>query len=319
MSKRRRNKNCDWHSGVYWQSADFNERVYSMHLSWIVSLAINRFKWVGLPESCNTRFLENTLLRNGYASLAMDDSDTWYTLLATFSGEQTMYGEPASWQAQGFNGAFRYDADWTRGAIIWENRSFMPPWNAIQLLARKLTHYYRTEDVNLSHQMTPWLFTAPREKKQELTNLLMRAMGGEPAIMASNEFADVFKYEAISTQTPYIGHDLYFGYENVWRQVFRYLGIDHLAVEKKERMTSEEVMQGNEPVIIKRMDALQARRDGLEIVNRVRERMGDAGDEWEVVFNNDLESYNWYFLNDAETLLQVAESGAPTAAPGEVG
>lgn len=309
MSKHKRhNKNCGWFGGQYWQSADFNQRSYAMHLDWIASLALNRFKWEGLPETCNPRFLEQTLLRNGIASIARDDSGTWYTFLAVHGGELTPYGEPARWECMGLNGERQYSADWESGAICYDNQSFMNPWNTIQLLARKLTHIARTEDINLSHQQTPWLFTAPDKKKMELANFVKQVNGGEPVIMANSNFTENFKYEAISTQVPFIGLDLNVQYENMWRVVYRFLGIDSLAVEKKERVIEQEVKATTQPAMMRRLDGLEARRACARHLNSIQDDF-----EVKVVFNDDIESYNWVFENSlqmqGELLGEVSENG----------
>ena len=57
-------------SDVYFQSAAFNIRVYEMYRQWLISLALNRFKWLNLPASCDERYLEWCLFFNGMATLA---------------------------------------------------------------------------------------------------------------------------------------------------------------------------------------------------------------------------------------------------------
>lgn len=304
MSKRnRKSKGCGWFDANYWQSADFNQRTYQMHLEWISAIALNRFKWIGLPDSCNERFLEQCLLRNGYASIAPDESGVWYTFLATYSSDFTPYGEPAKWLAESYGTGRSYEANWSTGALCWDNRSFTNPWNTIQLLARKLTHILRTEDINLSHQQTPWIFTAPENKKLELANLVKQVNGGEPVIMANSNFADNFTYDAISTQVPFIGLELNVQYENVWRQVYKFLGLDSLAVEKKERVIEEEVKATSQPAVMRRLDGLEARRDAARHINSLQNDF-----EVQVVFNDDYDSYNYAFENSLQ--MQAEQLGS---------
>ena len=297
MAKRNRNKKGQkFFDGNFWQSYDYNQRSYLKNLEWIMSLAINRFKWVNLPETCNARFLEQTLLKSGMATIAHDKNtpDIWLSLMCVNMSELNMYGEPTKWRAQGLNGETSFNVDWENGAIIYDNNSFSNPWNAIQIFARKLTHYERTEDVNLTHQQTPWIFSAPEEKKLELVNLMKQVAGGEPAIIGNHRMMDNIKYEVLSTQTPYLGTELALGKENVWREIYRWLGVSHLAVEKGDRLIEAEVKATAEPTTIKRMDALDARRKAANYLN-------DKFDlNIEVVFNDDTDSYNWAFKNNEE-------------------
>lgn len=313
MGKRNRhNKGQGFFDGNFWQSYDYNQRSYLKNLQWIVSLAVNRFKWVGLPETCNARFLERTLLQQGIATIAHDAEtpDVWLSLMCVNMNKLNMYGEPVEWRAQGLNGETSFNADWSSGTIIYDNNSFTNPWNAIQLFARKLTHYERTEDVNLSHQQTPWVFTAPEEKKLELVNLMRQVAGGEPAIIGNHRMMDNIHYEVLSTQTPYIGADLAIGRENTWRDIYRYLGISYMQFEKNERMVEKEITENSAPTIIKRLDALDARRKAANYLN------DKFGLEIEVVFNDDVESYNFAFMNDIEKQGQLIADGNASAEDG---
>ncbi len=314
MSKRNRKpKGAGWFDGNFWQSSDYNQRTYIKNLEWIISLAINRFKWEGLPDTCNERFLEQTLLKTGIATICFDRTtpDIWLSLMCVNMSKLNMYGEPVEWRAQGLNGETSFNVDWENGVIIYDNKSFSNPWNTIQLLARKLTHYERTEDVNLTHQQTPWVFTAPEEKKLELVNLMKQVAGGEPAIIGNNRLMDNLHYEVLSTNTPYLGTELAIGKENIWREIYRFLGIEHLAFEKGERLIEAEAKANSAPTTIKRLDALDARRTAATILNK------KFNLEIEVHFNDDVESYNWAYLNDIEKQGALVTEGNATTENGE--
>lgn len=287
MSKRNRNKGANgFFGGTFWQSSEFNQRCYAKNLEWIRSLAMNRYKWFGLPETCNARFLERTLVENGVATIAKD-GEIWRSFRVVHGGEFTVYGEPAKWRAMGYNGVDQFEADWTNGAICYDNRSFSNPWNTITLLARRLTHYERTEDVNLSQQQVPMLYTAPKEKKLELVNTLRQAAGGEPAVLANENFRNAVQVEPLNIRPEFIGQELAIAKENVWREIYRYLGIDHLAFEKGDRMIESEVKANVGAIMVKRFDGLEARREFCEYLN-------DNFDlELSVEFNDDVSSYKW--------------------------
>lgn len=300
MAKRRRTKR----NANYWQSADMNSAAYQTNLQWITELAMNRFRWVGLPDTCDERFLEQTLLTNGMATIAHPEGfdDVWMSLMVdTTSGELNAYGTYTSWEAFGMDSPSktRFACTWDNGALVFDNRAQMSPWLAINMFAAKLAHYARTEDVNLTHQNTPWLLTAPQEKQLELVNVYKQAQGGEPAILADDSLRDYMKVSAISTGVPYIANDLHIGMMNVWNDVYRFLGIDHLAFEKGERMIEEEAKGNSTPTTIKLMNCLKARRDAAEYLN------AHFGLNIQVVFNDDIESYNFNYLNNAEMIDSV--------------
>lgn len=62
----------------YWQSAAYNQELALIYEDWLMGLALSRFRWEGLPDTCDARYLEWTLMTNGVATIARR-GDTWYS------------------------------------------------------------------------------------------------------------------------------------------------------------------------------------------------------------------------------------------------
>ena len=60
---------------IYWASAAYNQRLFIMFRQQIIDLALTRFRWVNLPPTCDSRYLEWTLLFQGCATIAHPKSD----------------------------------------------------------------------------------------------------------------------------------------------------------------------------------------------------------------------------------------------------
>lgn len=302
MGKKNRNKRGGFYADNFWESADYNARTYNSNLDFLISLALNRFRWVNLPETCDARFLEKTLLRNGIATLSYkrDESIRIYTTLqAAPQGEYNMYGIPTRWRAVGYDGLTDYDVDDSNGELCYYNSSRFKPWNTLEIFARKMTHYDRTEDVNLSQQMKPFIGIAPQEKRLELVNLLKQVQGGEPAILGDDGLLDlVSKVTVIDTKVPLITEELARSNQNVLNRALLFLGIPHLAFEKGERMIEDEARANTAPTNIQLLDCLTARREFCEKVNR------KFGLDVQVYFNEDLESYNFNYTHNIEQMAQ---------------
>lgn len=311
MSKNRnRNRNRNrktqaegggYFSDTWWQSKDMNQRYYRVMRNYILKLALNRYKWIGLPDTVNQRYLEQTLFFDGFASLATPPHmpDVMLGLKSYWSTSYlNIYGEPTGWTAIGQDGRTRYDTDWAHGAIVYDNMSFTSPWNTMEVLARKGAAILRTSDVNLAQQMTPFLLTAPRGKELELTNLYKQIDGGEPAVLADDNFSANFKVEAIQTGVPYKPDEFNADLNNCLNQIYLNLGIRHLAFQKGERMIEDEARGNNKPTELVAIDGLKARRMAADHLNSL-----GLGYNISVVFNTDAESYNFEFLTSAEKLL----------------
>ena len=299
MGKRNRG---DFFADNFWQSSNYNERAFAKNLTELLALAMNRFRWVNLPDTCDERFLEWCLHRNGTATICheRDMPDVWQSLICSPYGEFDSYGIPLKWRASGFgNKTHMYDVDNDTGVIVYYSYSRQNPWNALEMFARKMAHYERTEDINLTHQHKPWVFTAPQEKKLELTNLLKQAMGGEPAVLGDKSYLDITKaVTAIDTKVPLVTLDLARSKQNVLNDALLYLGIPHLAFEKGERMIEDEARANTAPTNIMLLDCLKARRQACDKLNR------RFGLNIEVYFNEDLESYNYNYENNIEAQAQ---------------
>lgn len=304
MGSKRRDKRRGFYADNYWQSSDYNFRATNKNLDMLLSLAVNRFRWVGLPETCDARFLEKTLHRNGIATLshrAGDIEPVFTTLQAMPQGEYNMYGLPTKWRAVGFDGLTDYDVTPDNGELCYYSYARISPWNALEMYARKMAHYERTEDVNLTQQMKPFIGIAPQEKRMELVNLLKQVEGGEPAILGDTGLQNlVDSVKVLDLKVPLITEELARSYQNVFNQALLYLGIPHLAFEKGERMIEDEARANTAPTNIMLLDCLDARREFCNKVNR------KFGLNISVYFNEDIESYNFNYTHNIE---QQAQDG----------
>ena len=302
MSKRNRQKRRDFYGDHYWQTADYNQRTFFKNLDMLFALAVNRFRWEGLPDTCSSWYLEKVLHRNGIGTLSFkadEPTRVYTTLQAMPNGEWNMYGLPTRWRAVGYDGITDYEVTDDNGAICWYSNARVSPWNALEIYARKMAHYERTEDVNLTQQMKPFIGVAPEEKKLELVNLIKQVEGGEPVILGDKGLDKlVDNVKVIDTKVPLITEELARSYQNVLNQALLYLGIPHLAFEKGERMIEDEARANTAPTNVMLLDCLKARRDFCETVNCKFDL------DVHVYFNEDLESYNFNYTHNIEQMAQ---------------
>lgn len=306
MGKRNRNKKCDWFGDNFHQSENYNNRAYAANLDLLLSLAMNRFKWVGLPDTCDARFLEKQLHRTGIATIChnVETPDVWQTLIAMPYGEFNAYGIPTKWRAQGWNvNQTNYEVTPDNGELVFYSWSRINVWNTLTMYARKMTHYQRTEDVNLTHQLKPWVFVAPdRTKKLELENLMMQTLGGNPAVIVNSPGMGMIEgIQAIDTKVPLVVEELARGYQNCLNSALLALGVPHLAFEKGERMIEDEARANTAPTNIMLLNCLNARRDACK---RLRELDPVRFADLYVYFNEDWESYNYNYANNIEAQAQ---------------
>jgi hypothetical protein len=289
----------------YWQTEEYNQLCLQVNIDMLLAIAVNRFRWEGLPPTCDPRYLEIQLHRSGIATIChdADTPDVWQTLMAAPQGEWNDYGIPTEWRARGYNDT-DYKVTPATGELVYYSQTRLNPWGAIMQYAVKLTHIQRTSDVNLMHQQHPWVMLMPREKQMELTNIFKQISGYEPAILGDSANKALLELNegncfTLDLKVPFLGKELTEQYQNVLNQYLLFMGVPHIMFEKSERMITEEATAGNSTTNILLKNCLDARRWACK---QLRELAPSVFGDLQVYLNDDWESYNYNYLNNRALL-----------------
>lgn len=303
----------------YWQTEEYNQLCLQVNIDMLLAIAVNRFRWEGLPSTCDPRYLEIQLHRSGIATIChdADTPDVWQTLMAAPQGEWNDYGIPTEWRARGYNDT-DYKVTPATGELVYYSQTRLNPWGAIMQYAVKLTHIQRTSDVNLMHQQHPWVMLMPREKQMELINIFKQISGYEPAILGDSANKALLELNegncfTLDLKVPYLGKELTEQYQNVLNQYLLFMGVPHIMFEKSERMITEEATAGNSTTNILLKNCLDARRWACK---QLRELAPSVFGDLQVYLNDDWESYNYNYLNNRALL---DENNAQANQPSEGG
>lgn len=256
----------------YWQSAAYNQELALIYEDWLMGLALSRFRWEGLPDTCDARYLEWTLMTNGVATIARR-GDTWYSLQAIQQGAPNKYDLPRSWRAMGQCGRPNFDCDWGNGVVLYDNLMRTPLLWKLSIFARRLALCDRTFDINLLQQHKPVALAVDENGVEELDgiNIFKQLYGGEPAILGTKRLKTLAEsVTVLNLNVPFIGEELQTAQGNIWTQVYTLLGIDSLT-QKSERMIEDEVTSLQSPAELNRYNPLKARREAADKLN---ERFG---------------------------------------------
>lgn len=289
---------------MYWQAPSYTNRVYSMYRNQILSLALTRFEWHGLPPTCNQRFLEWTLLTQGQATIAFpkEQPGIFYSTQVSWNSPPNLYDNPSSWTSIGNNG-WRFSASPASGVVVWDNLLRTPILDAIDLQARELTDLTRTEQINRLHQKTPFILTGPQDKKIDLTNVWKSIAGGEPAVIGTDGLSQI-EISAIKTDVPYLASELDAALQNTWTRIYQLLGIDSLPF-KQERQIEDEVISQQAPSSMQALGFLAARREAAEVLN---ERFSQYLEEpITVTMREDYETDNWNMTHNIKDRIEAQD------------
>lgn len=252
-----------------WESLQHNAIKETGYLSQIEALALNRFKWVNLPETCNERYLEYTLLHSGMALIAKPDNlNVWINGKMGNMRGINIYNEPIPNMLITANG-LNFNVNPNNCVAVWDSQTRKNPWGMLVLWAGELADIDRTRDVNRAHVKQPVIFKGPRQKKNDLQNLAKQVMGGEPAVIVYDGLEENgIGTETLNNNVHFYGEELNADSLTVWNKIYNFLGIDNLPT-KKERMIEEEVLSTNEPTSLIALNHLNARRAACKRFNEL--------------------------------------------------
>lgn len=291
-------------SWEYWQSAHSNQQLYLYYCDIITKMALARFRWVNLPDTCDERYLEWTLITQGVASIAYPRKmrGTFLSLQCAMQGQPNMYDRPTRWLAIGHNGT-RYECDRTNGVVVYDNQTRYPLMTGIQLYANELTHLRITRRMNRLHQQIPFIMTGPQEKRQDMANMFKQVAGGEPAILGTEDMQQI-KYDALTTGVQFLGEQLAVDEQNVWGRIYTMLGIKNTTL-KQERQTEDEIKAQAAPTELVMASSLSERRKAAHELN---DRFGAyLKAPIEVVWRQDNESQNWNLAHNAADIIKLGD------------
>lgn len=268
-----------------WQALSDNAQAVASWEYVLQNMALSCFKWEGLPEDIDPRFIEYVLLFGGIGGMfRMNNGGGLAFAPATPIGKLTMYMNPNKVQMVPINGG----TPWYRHAFYFvknlaEGNIMMPPDSAIcydnetrvslipilRQYAKRLANIDRKVDININAQATPFLIIAEEESRKDAINLYKQIGGNEPLIIANKGIAGALSASVFSTEAPYVADKMLVDEQKILNQAYTFLGIDNSNTEKRERMIDAEATSNNEQVMLMRLSRLAPRRRFADQVNEL--------------------------------------------------
>lgn len=252
---------------AFWESAVLNNSNFRRYYNRMVELSISMFKWTGLPDTVDPRFLELALFTDGQAVFFEDEVMGYLCLQVSINGGFNVYRIPVNRRAYAVNG---YNKQLTidDSVIIYNNYLHTATQSDIILFATRLYDIDRTIDVNVKAQKTPVLIQCDEGQKLTMNNLYKQYDGNEPFIMG-NKALDVNGLKVLKTDAPFVGDKLYTLKMQIWNEALTHLGIYNTNTEKRERLNTDEIMLDQSECIANRYSRLEARRIACNQINNM--------------------------------------------------
>lgn len=212
-------------------------------------LATNRFKWENLPKGVRSEHIEENLYHHGQVLFFNDDKLGLLTLPCCSNGKLNPYGEPLEfnvWGIEYYKGGVKLD-DSVR---IKANDLCYPQVIQVAHYTNLLDEIEFTMKMNLEQQRFPFIIPTTKKNELSMKNYYKKIDEGEKAIFVDEKLSESPNegIKVLNTQAPYLLTDLQFHKEKTVNELLTILGINNLAVNKRERLVTGEVEVNNENI-----------------------------------------------------------------------
>lgn len=261
---RRRNRQDE----AFIRSALQNTWTYKDYEDMLTEMALSRFEWENLPDSCDERYLERALFYNGQAIFVRDDVlGELLSLKVTLGGKFDVYGIPVERTAYGSN-EYQIQCSQLDSVLVYNNYKRQPTYPIVKNYAMRLYEIDRTIDVNVGAQKTPVLILCDENERLTMENIYTQYEGNRPVIFGKKGL-NTDALTVLKTDAPYVSDKLYNLKVNIFNEALTVLGIANVSIEKRERLVSDEVSKALGGTISNRYAYIEMRQQAADKVNKM--------------------------------------------------
>ena len=276
--KKNKNKKFKLNNAEFIDSMLANDLTYFDYLERFKKIALSMFEWENLPESMNERYLEECLYYKGQASLLKDKTFGFINTQCCSNGQINIYGLPTALNC--FSFGYSEDRKLYTGLkdekseeedciLVMNNWECIPTASTLELFAYRLYEAERTCDVNIKAQKTPVLITVDETQRLTMENIYSQYDGNKPVIFGDKNQLNGQVLKAISTEAPYVVDKISEYKKDIWNEALTFLGIQNIAVNKKERLVTDEANYNNEVTNLNLQSFLIPRQEACKKFNEL--------------------------------------------------
>ncbi len=230
------------------------------------NLALSRFKWKNLPDTCNERALEATLFFYGKALFFKDENMGFLHTAVELPGPFNVYYESIVRYAYSFNYHKKYSID--DSVLINANNLRTPDWMIIYNYAPKITNALRSIDVHTETLKRPFLISCEENEKKSVKAALSRIKDNDYAVIGT-KFGNNSNIDVLNLNNSCYLDQMWANVKNYYAQMFDSLGIRNNFTSKRERSIVSEIEGTDNPIRHVLQSELYQREQACERINKM--------------------------------------------------
>lgn len=245
-----------------------NDLTFTDYFLRLKLLAKSVFKWEGLPNGMDEKWIESFLFDRGKCVFYKDPLRGLMVAECAPNGDLNNYQEPTKVTPTGIDVNYANLTPGVDCVLILNNDLMLPTSFTLKLFAYRLAEISRTIDVNVGAQKTPVLVHTTNKQMLSLKNIYTQFSGNEPVIFGDKSF-DPETMRVLKTDAPVVFPELQQQKIALWNECLTFLGINNANTEKRERLITDEVEANNDHIDLSAMCFLKARERACDEINRI--------------------------------------------------
>lgn len=232
-------------------------------------LALNMFTWENLPQTMNSRYIENALYENGLCLVNNDDDMGLISVPCNYGADMNINGESTEVITSGYNYIKTINYIKNKDCVLIRNNDLAKATrDYIANYAERMLEVEMCIRANINQQKFPWFINATEKTKKSLEVIFDKVENFEPFILANKEIGlGDNALEVLTMPTPYVADKLNEYKYELEREILTFLSLNN-NFEKKERLLTDEINSNNDFISTNAMLMYKNRLQACEEINK---------------------------------------------------
>lgn len=243
-----------------------NQREFENVVDELKLLAMNLFSWEGLPESIDVDYLEDKLHEKGFVIGFIDGTKGKLILEGSAMGQVNIYNKPTKYRVYGIG--YQKQVNATDVVVIKNNNRKMSTYSLIYEYAAKISDVQRTIDVLLNAHKMPY-FIVSEEKQVNSIKIAIGKIKNNEEYVIGDKGLGIEGIKVLKSDAPFIIDKLWDYKRGLKAEIKMMLGLDSIAIDKKERLLVDEANANNQEISLYYDTMLFARLKAAEELSKL--------------------------------------------------
>ena len=240
-----------------------NFKTYINYKDKMMMLAMNVFKYKGMPKFIDMSVINYNLVTTGAVAFFMDEEMGLMALPFTPIRKFDFYGRPTEIRVIPVMGTYNRTLTKDEFVIMYDNDAHISIYPNILSSAERLALIKRTIDINIKQQQTPRFYKTSEENKKTIEDLVDQIESKNDTILTYKNI-NIDDIECVLSPAPYVADKLNQEKHEEYSEFLDLIGISNTSINKKERVLKDEILSSMGGTIASRYARFESRKKALE-------------------------------------------------------